>query len=274
MIDYYKLSISAIIVFSIAFVVNLIFRITINRITKFNKKYDIDNTKLVFIKNSLGFIIFSIATFVLVNTVPALSAVGTSLLAGAGVLAAILGFASQAAFSNIIAGVFIVLFKPFRINDILEFKNGIRGTVCEITFRHTIIKDYENKRVIIPNSVMNNETIINCTIDDENIRKHIEFSVSYSTNLDKAISIIRETVEAHPLCIDNRMEEEKTEKNKVDVLVVQWAESAIILRANAWAYGSDNAFVLKCDALKQVKEKFDEAGIEIPYPYRNVVLKK
>ncbi len=272
--DLYKLVTNAIVVFSIAFVINLILRVSINRVKRFNTKHNIDSTKLVFIRNSLGFIIFVIATIITINSVPQFKIVGSSMLAGAGVIAAILGFASQAAFSNIIAGVFIIIFKPFRINDILEFQNGLRGKVCEITFRHTIIKDYENKRVIIPNSVMNNETIINCTIDDENVMKHILINVSYTTDLNKAIKIIEEIVKNHPLCIDVRKVENLDISNKVDVFVLDWAESAIILRANAWAFGSENAFKLKCDVLKLIKEKFDIEGIEIPYPYRNLIIKE
>ena len=141
--------VTSLIVFTIAFVINLILRKSINRLKRYNQRQGSDFTKLVFIKNSLGFVIFTIATIIVINSVPALKTVGVSMLAGAGVLAAILGFASQAAFSNIISGVFIVLFKPFRIGDALELKDGSRGIVNEITFRHTVIKDYQNKRIII-----------------------------------------------------------------------------------------------------------------------------
>jgi len=267
------LIVNSLIVFGIAFVINLILRKSINRLKRYNQSQGTDFTKLVFIRNSLGFVIFTIATVIVVNTVPALKTVGVSMLAGAGVLAAILGFASQAAFSNIISGVFIVLFKPFRIGDALELKDGSKGIVSEITFRHTVIKDYQNKRIIIPNSTMNNETIVNCTIEDTTIKKHIYFSVAYSTNLDAAIAIVRDEVGKHPSCIDIR-EPGTLEGHKVDVFVTEWAESSIVLRANAWATGNDNAFELSCDVLKSVKERFDEAGIEIPYPYRNVVLKR
>mgnify|MGYP001108622417 CR=1 FL=1 len=267
------LVINILVVFTVAFVVNLILRKSINRLKRYNQEQGTDFTKLVFIKNSLGFIIFTIATIIVFNSIPALKTVGVSMLAGAGVLAAIIGFASQAAFSNIISGVFIVLFKPFRIGDALELKDGSRGIVNEITFRHTVIRDYQNKRIIIPNSTMNNETIVNCTIEDENIKKHIYFSVAYSTNLDDAIAIIQKEVGNHPNCIDIR-EPGATDTHKVEVFVTEWAGSAIVLRANAWTTGTENAFALSCDVLKSVKEQFDIAGIEIPYPYRNVVLRK
>ena len=86
------------------------------------------------------------------NSIPSLKNLGTALFAGAGVMAAVKGFASQAAFSNIISGVFVILFKPFRVGDIVQLTNGLKGKVTDITFRHTVIKDYENRRIIIPNS--------------------------------------------------------------------------------------------------------------------------
>ena len=102
-----------------------------------------------------------------------MKSLGTALFAGAGILAVIVGFASQKAFANIISGIFILISKPFKMSDIIEFTDGKKGVVEEITLRHTIIKDYENRRIIIPNSIISEETIINSNIQDEKIRKHI-----------------------------------------------------------------------------------------------------
>ena len=186
--------IDAIFVFGGAFVLSFVIRKGLQRIRKYNNENNLDNTKLIFIKNSLNFLIYTIAIIIVARTIPALKDVGTSLLAGAGILAAIVGFAFQAAFSNIVSGVFIVLFRPFRVGDIIFFKDELTGTVCEITFRHTVIKDFENKRIIIPNTVISNETIINSSIDDERVLKHIYFSIAYDADVDKAISIIQEEI--------------------------------------------------------------------------------
>jgi len=261
----------------IATVASYIIRKSLKRIRKYNDKNDIDNTKLIFIRNSLNFLIFTIAIVVISRTIPQLRDVGTSLLAGAGILAAIIGFASQAAFSNIISGVFIVLFKPFSVDDIIEFKDGLKGVVTEITFRHTIIKDFENKRIIIPNTVISNDTIINSSIDDEKILKHIYFSIAYDADVDLAIRIIQEEIEGHPLCLDNRTQAEKKaskETPKVSVFMTAWESSAIQIRANVWTESSAAAFDLRCDVLYAIKKQFDKQGIEIPFPYQNVILKK
>jgi small conductance mechanosensitive channel len=185
------------------------------------------------------------------------------------------GFASQKAFSNIISGVFILIFKPFRISDIIEFSDGKMGEVEEITLRHTVIRNFENRRIIIPNSIISDETIVNSSINDEKIRKHIIFSISYDSDIDKAIEIIRDEAQKHPSCLDNRSEAAK-ERNEPVVIVrlIELADFSVNLKAYIWAASNDDAFFMSCDLLKSVKERFDKEGIEIPFPYRTIVYKK
>lgn len=259
-----------------ASLLTLIFRKLLNL---FNRKYSTrlrsDPTNFSFLKNSVGFIIYSGAIIFVFVKIPYLNEVGTALFAGAGIVAVVVGLASQKALANIISGIFILMFKPFRITDIIEFSSGQKGVVEEITLRHTIIKDYENRRIIIPNSVISEETIINSNIQDEKIRKHVVFSVSYDTNVDEAMAIIVEEAEKHPLLVDNRSEEDIAKSApKVVVRVVALADFSVDLKAYVWAAGNDNAFVLSCDLLKQVKQRFDKEGIEIPFPYRTIVYKK
>ncbi len=247
-------------------------------LTIFIKNYatrlNTDPTNFSFIKNSVGFIIFTAAATFIFYQIPYLKSIGTALFAGAGIIAVIVGFASQKAFSNIISGIFILIFKPFRIGDIIRFSDGKQGAVEEITLRHTIIRDFENRRIIIPNSIISDETIVNSNINDEKIRKHIIFSISYDSDIDKAIEIIREEALKHPRCIDNRSDEAKENNDPVVVVrLVQLADFSVNLKAYVWAETNDDAFVLNCDLLKSVKERFDKEGIEIPFPYRTIVYK-
>lgn len=233
-----------------------------------------DKTKYNFIRNSIGTVVYSIAIILVINTFPSLKQLGTALFAGAGVLAAIVGFASQAAFANIISGIFVLIFEPFRVGDIVELQSGLKGVITDITLRHTIIKDYENRRIIIPNSTISDDTIINCTISDEKIRKHIEFGISYDADINHAISIIETEIKSHPLWIDGRTANEKKNNEPVIVTkVISLSDSSVDIRSYAWSKGQDNAFVLQCDVFKSVKEKFDNEGIEIPYPHRAIITK-
>ncbi len=235
----------------------------------------VDPTRYKFFKNAVSFIIFLIAFTIIFYTIPQLRTLGVSLFAGAGILAIIIGFASQAAFANIISGVFIVSSKPFRVGDYIKISNEFFGTVEDITLRHTVIRNNENRRIIIPNSLINSETIINSNIVDETTCSLIELGISYDSDIDKAIAIIQEETKKHPLLLDNRTDEDK-EKGvpEVVVRVMGFGESSVNLRAYAWAATSFDGFVMRTDLFKIIKKRFDKEGIEIPYPYRTIVIKK
>ena len=261
--------------FAVAVVLTFILRKILSIfIAKYSKMLNTDATNFSFIKNSVGFVIFTSAIIFIFYKIPYLKSVGTALFAGAGIIAVVIGFASQKAFSNIISGIFILIFKPYKITDIIEFKDGQKGVVEEITLRHTIIKDYENRRILIPNSVISEETIINSNILDEKIRKHIVFSISYDSNIDKAMEIIRSEAEMHPLIVDNRTNQEKEKNDPVVVVkVISLSDFSVDLKAYVWTKGNDDGFILKCDLLKSVKCRFDKEGVEIPFPYRTIVYK-
>ena len=89
------------------------------------------------------------------------------------------------------------------------------------------------------------------------------------------MQVMRDEIMKHPLLIDHRTEaEKKTDTPEVVIRVINLGDSAITLRAWAWASSTGNAFVLKCDLLKSIKERFDQEQIEIPYPYFNHVIMK
>ena len=259
----------------IAIVLSIILRKLLSVfITKYAEKLKTDPTNFLFIKNSVGFIIYSAAIVFIFFKIPYLKSLGTALFAGAGILAVVIGFASQSALSNIISGIFILIFKPIKVSDIIEFKDGLRGTVEEITLRHILIKDFENKRIVIPNSIISDETIINSNIKDDKIRKHVIFSISYDSNIDKAMDIIRDEAQNHPLLIDNRTEEELSNNAPVVLLrVVSLSDFSIDIKAYLWAANMSDAFSMSCDLLKSIKERFDKEGIEIPFPHRTIVYK-
>lgn len=256
----------------VSFIIRKFLSVTIKRQSE---KLNVDPTKFVFIKNSVSFIIFTIVIIVIFMMTPELKLVGKGLFAGAGILAATIGFASQKAFSNILSGVFILTFKPFSVRDTIEIRSeGMKGVVEELTLRHTVIRDYENRRIIIPNSLISETTLVNSSIVDQRIKKHIEFSISYDSDIDLAKSIIADEILKHPNYIDNRTEQDKT-NGAPDVLIriVDLAEYAVRIRAYVWSDSNDDAFTLQCDVFESVKKRFDKEGIEIPFPHRTIVYK-
>jgi small-conductance mechanosensitive channel len=263
----------ALIVLAVAFIIGRVVRFLIGRFfRKAAVKLKVDPTRYNFFKNAVDFITFLIAIIIIFRSIPAFTGLGTTLLTGAGILAAIVGFASQQAFSNIISGIFLVIFKPFSVGDRVRIGTLYTGDVEDITLRHTVIKDFENRRIVIPNSVISNETIVNSTITDEKVCMFVEFNISFESSIDKAMKIMQDTTTSHPLCIDNRtVEEKEKEEPKVVMRVIEITDFSVKIRAYAWARNPSEGFELKCDLIKLVKERFDNEDVEIPYPHRTVL---
>jgi small conductance mechanosensitive channel len=255
----------AVIVLAIAFIIGWILRFLLGRFLKASaRKLKVDPTRYNFFKNAVDFIIFLIAFIIIFRSIPALHAFSTTLITGAGVLAAIVGFASQAAFSNIISGIFLVIFRPFSVGDRIKVGQTYAGDVEDITLRHTIIRDFENKRVIIPNAVISNETIINSTSTDEKVIMYIEAVITFESDIDTAVRIVQEECLRHPYCIDNRSAEElQRDEPPVMVRVITFTELGVQLRAYAWSRNASDGFELKCAVLKTAKERFAKAGVVI-----------
>ena len=231
-----------------------------------------DPTNYQFLKHFISAIIYIVGFGVAVYNIPPLRNIATPLLGGAGILAVAIGFASQNALSNLISGVFIIMFKPFRVNDRLRIRDTLAGIVEDITLRHTVIRDFENRRIIVPNSVMNQEIIINADFNDDQICRWVDIGIGYSSDIDRAKNIMREEAEKHPLHMDTRKPEDVAQgKPDVVVRVILLGEYAVQLRAYVWAENQANAFVMGCDLLESIKKRFDDEGIEIPFPYRNLI---
>jgi small conductance mechanosensitive channel len=252
-------------------------RITSILLNKFFKRSSlllkVDLSKYNIVKHLIVSTIHIVGVGLAVYSVPALRSLSLSIFAGAGILAAIIGFASQKAFSNIISGIFIAIFKPFRMSD--RIRVGIySGVVEDITLRHTVIQDFENKRIVIPNSIISEDTVTNLTIVDEKICKILDLRISYSSDIKRIKEIIREEAKKHPKYIDNRnFEQREAKEDPVRVRVMGWAESAIHIRAWVWAKNPVDAFEMGCDLYETIKYRFDDEGIEFPFPHRVIITK-
>jgi len=236
-----------------------------------NKEYDATGFK--FLKHLIITVIYILGFAFALIQIPEFKIIGHSFLAGAGVISLVAGLASQQALSNIVSGIFLVIFKPFRINDKITINNFV-GIVEDINLRQVVLKDAENNRIIIPNSVISNQIIVNTNMHDTKCCKVIEIGIGYESNIEEALVIMQEEIAKHPLFIDNRTHENKEQNTPLVIArVVALADSSVTLKAWAWAKNSTDGFVLYCDLLQSIKKRFDEANIDIPYPQRVVTLK-
>lgn len=236
-----------------------------------NKEYDATGFK--FLKHLIITIIYILGFAFALIQIPEFKIIGHSFLAGAGVISLVAGLASQQALSNIVSGIFLVIFKPFKINDKITINNFV-GTVEDINLRQVVLKDAENNRIIIPNSVISAQIIVNTNMHDTKCCKIIEIGIGYDSDMEKALEIMKDEIAKHPLFIDTRTAEAKKEKVPLVVArVVALADSSVNLKAWAWAKNSTDGFVMYCDLLQSIKKRFDKNNIDIPYPQRVVTIK-
>ena len=127
-----------------------------------------------------------------------------------------------------------------------------RGVVEDITLRHTVIRTWENRRVIIPNAVIGEATIVNSTIEDEATCQWVEIGISYERRTS---------------------EELESGVPKVSVRMVRITDSSLVLRAYVWAIDPVQARVMHFELNRTIKLHFDREGIILPYPQRTVTFK-
>lgn len=272
---FFTYGLIVIVTFILTFLAIRILRFFLNRFFNLSSLHlRVDPTRYKFVKNAASSVIILLGIIAVFYSIPELRAIGLTLFAGAGIFAAIIGFASQAAFANIISGIFIVIYKPFRVGDVVTISQVYTGFIEDITLRHTVIRNFENQRIIIPNTMIGAETIQNSTIADSKVCNFIEIGISYDSDVDKAIRIIQEESMKHPDFIDNRTNEE-IEKGFPPVIVrmLGFGNSSVNLRAYVWSIDLVAGFAMKCDLNKSIKARFDKEDIEIPYPYRNLIIK-
>src|ERR1700735_5517590 len=125
------------------------------------RKMNVHLSNFRIFKNLTSIVIFALALIAVLHLLPGLEKVGTTLLASAGVISVIIGVGAQQTFGNLISGIFIFIYKPFKVGEYVELNNGKSGVVEDINLRFTIIRNEQNRRMIIPNTLVSNVVIIN-----------------------------------------------------------------------------------------------------------------
>lgn len=186
----------------------------------------------------------------------------TSIVAVLGASALAIGLALQGTLSNIAAGVMLLILRPFKIGDAVSI-GGTLGIVDAIGLFTTEMHSFDNIGISMPNSKVWGQEIQNLTKFDTR-RVDMEFGISYTDDMDKAIKLIREVLEE-----DDRVLEEPVPL----IAVSELGNSSVSIRVRPWTETA-NLWPLRYDIIKSVKEKFDANGVTIPFPQRDVHLFK
>ncbi|MCF8069958.1 MAG: mechanosensitive ion channel family protein [Desulfobacterales bacterium] len=189
-------------------------------------------------------------------------------IAGAGVAGIAIGFAAKDTLSNLIAGVLLIIDRPFEIGDRIEVWSAPAGSatwgdVIDIGIRATKIKTTDNIIIIIPNNEIMTRDIVNYTIISNQIRVRVNIGVAYDTDIDKAKEIIIGVAEtAEWISTDPPPK----------VVVRNFGESSVDLQLRVWIKNARKRMDTISHITDNVKSAFDKSGIEIPYPKRDIVI--
>ena len=244
--------ITAIAIFFVGkWVVNLVIKGMLNAM----QKSDMDVTLRRFITNLSRMLLM---LFVIIAAIHQLGVQTASLIALLGAAGLAVGLALQGSLSNFAAGVLIVLFRPYKVGDWIE-GGGVSGAVEEVQILTTVLKTGDNKRVIIPNSQIMGSTITNYSAN-ETRRVDLVVGVSYSDDLDKVRKELEGLVAADERILDDPA---------VTIAVSELADSSVNFVLRPWVKTEDYWGVY-FDLTEAIKKRFDEVGISIPFPQRDI----
>lgn len=180
--------------------------------------------------------------------------IGTGLLASAGLAGIVIGSAAQNTISNLIAGVSSSFSQPVRLNDAGIFENDF-GWIEEMSLMHTIIRTWDNRRIVVPNNVLVNRVIQNWTIKDPSLLGIVMMYVDYTCDVDKVKKWIKEIVDSSP----------HSTPEKVAVLqVVDFTEKPMVLRILTKGPDAPNTWNLRCEIREKLIQKFIQEGLPLP----------
>lgn len=184
----------------------------------------------------------------------------TSFIAILGAAGLAVGLALQGSLANFAGGVLVLMFKPYKVGDYVEAQ-GVGGSVAEIQIFNTIINTPDNKRIIVPNGAISNGVITNYSAE-ETRRVDFVFGIGYGDDIGKAKQVLESLVTA-----DGRVFQDPAPQ----IVVGNLGDSSVDIIVRVWANASDY-WGLKFDLTERVKVAFDEHGISIPFPQRDVHL--
>lgn len=188
------------------------------------------------------------------------------LIKSSGLFIAIAGFAAQQTLADVIGGFMLSVSKPFNLGERITLLNSnTTGIVEEITMRHTIICLFDNNRLIIPNSVINKEIILNSNFKDSKSGNYIEITVDFDTDLTLAMDLMRKAVCEHPLVV---------EKDQVEVLVKNYTTNGVILKTAVYTKDVNDNFHASSDIRLEILRRFQSHGIRIPHQKVDLVTKE
>ena len=205
-----------------------------------------------FVDSMLKFGLYALLLFIIATKFGVESSSVAALIASAGVA---IGLAVQGSLSNFAGGVLILLLKPFAVGDyIIVTQEGIEGTVKEIQIFYTKLATVDNQTVVVPNSILTNNSLTNVTARPER-KLDLKVGISYDADLKKAKSLIEDML-LH--------DESIIQDEEIRVFVDSLGDSAVMIGLRAWVK-TEEYWTTRWRLMEEIKLTFDAEGIDIPY---------
>ncbi|WP_341501769.1 mechanosensitive ion channel domain-containing protein [Gallaecimonas sp. GXIMD4217] len=218
-------------------------------------KREVEPTLSHFLRSLTG---ISLKVLLLISVASLVGIATTSFVAVVGAAGLAIGLALQGSLANFAGGVLILFFRPFKVGDFIQAQ-GHSGTVREIQIFNTILTTPDNKRIVIPNAKLSNDSLVNFSAEPTR-RVDFVFGVSYGSDIDLVKATLEEQIAA----------DERILKDPAHLVVLsELADSSVNFTVRVWANAADYWGVF-FDMQERVKKAFDAKGIEIPFPQRDV----
>ncbi|EAZ91607.1 mechanosensitive ion channel family protein [Crocosphaera chwakensis] len=219
------------------------------------KKTQVDVTIVNFLGNVVYVIVIALVTIVVLGQIGVKTASLIAILGSAGIA---VGLALQGSLSNIASGIMLVIFRPFRVGDYIE-GGGTAGIVKEIQIFNTILTSPDNRRIFVPNSKFFESSITNYSAEDSR-RIDLVFGIGYDDDIKQAKQLLLDI-----LAEDSRILSDPAPT----VGLLELADSSVNFAVRPWVKQAD-FWDVYFSLQETVKQRFDEAGINIPFPQRDI----
>ena len=242
----------------VAWLLGKLLRVMVTRALARDKHEHFDRMAVKFIAKLLRYCVYVFAVVAYAHFVPGLSSLGTASLTSISVITIVVGLAAQNTLGNLVAGISLLLYRPFKLGDRIEVlaPSGVEtGIVENLTLGYTLLRTDDNRRVVVPNSLMASQTSINLTGDDPRIVCSVPISIGYGSDIDKARGILLELASKHPHA-----------ESVCGCPLTQLGGSGMVLTLDVWCADALAGIALRCDLQEQAMKRFAAEGIGVPFP--------
>jgi small-conductance mechanosensitive channel len=238
-----------------AWIVGRMMQLAVHRYLDAAERAGADPTGIRFLGKLANLGVYIFAFMIYSHIIPALQHLGTAWLTSMGLVSVVVGLAAQSTLGNLISGVSLVLYRPFKLGDQLQLTGpkGVEiGTVESINLGNTVLRTPDDRRLVVPNSIISNQTCVNLSLTRKGAPLDLVFQVLAGTDTEAARKILTDIAKAHPktVAVDG-----------CNVTAVTGWSTEITL--NVWSVDADTVPPLKSDILESVRKQFDAAGIKM-----------